>query len=54
MAVDYNVGDGVKTLVEERKPFNDGAYHNVAFKRSGGSATLRVDDLSTQDMTGWL
>jgi Laminin G domain len=40
----YNVGNGVKRIVENRRKFNDGKYHYVRITRTGDGAILRVDD----------
>ena len=45
MAVIFNVGTEDINIEEKTKFVNDGKYHVVKFTRSGGNATLQVDDL---------
>lgn len=45
MAVIFNVGTDDINIEEKSKFVNDGKYHVVKFTRSGGNATLQVDDL---------
>ena len=47
----YDVGDGVRRLVETRRTFDDGAYHRVWFERRGSDATLRVDSYPAHTLT---
>ena len=44
MVVEYDIGDGVQRMIENRRNFSDGQYHVVRFIRTGHNATLRVDD----------
>uniref|UniRef100_A0AAV2JKF9 Laminin G domain-containing protein n=1 Tax=Knipowitschia caucasica TaxID=637954 RepID=A0AAV2JKF9_KNICA len=46
IAVVFNVGTDDINIEETSKFVNDGKYHIVKFTRSGGNATLQVDDLS--------
>uniref|UniRef100_A0A8C1RDZ0 Neurexin 1b n=1 Tax=Cyprinus carpio TaxID=7962 RepID=A0A8C1RDZ0_CYPCA len=41
----FNVGTDDINIMEKAKFVNDGKYHIVKFTRSGGNATLQVDDL---------
>lgn len=41
----FNVGTDDINIEETSKFVNDGKYHIVRFTRSGGNATLQVDDL---------
>lgn len=41
----FNVGTHDINIEEPSKFVNDGKYHIVRFTRSGGNATLQVDDL---------
>lgn len=41
----FNVGTDDINIEETSKFVNDGKYHIVKFTRSGGNATLQVDDL---------
>ncbi len=41
----FNVGTDDINIEEKTKFVNDGKYHIVKFTRSGGNATLQVDDL---------
>lgn len=41
----FNVGTDDINIEEKSKFVNDGKYHIVKFTRSGGNATLQVDDL---------
>ncbi|XP_071250467.1 neurexin-1a-like isoform X5 [Salvelinus alpinus] len=45
IAVIFNVGTDDINIEETAKFVNDGKYHIVKFTRSGGNATLQVDDL---------
>ncbi|XP_034065594.1 neurexin-1a isoform X23 [Gymnodraco acuticeps] len=45
IAVVFNVGTDDINIEETSKFVNDGKYHIVKFTRSGGNATLQVDDL---------
>ncbi|XP_066507116.1 LOW QUALITY PROTEIN: neurexin-1a-like [Hoplias malabaricus] len=45
VAVIFNVGTDDINIEEKSKFVNDGKYHVVRFTRSGGNATLQVDDL---------
>uniref|UniRef100_W5JY99 Neurexin 1b n=1 Tax=Astyanax mexicanus TaxID=7994 RepID=W5JY99_ASTMX len=45
VAVIFNVGTDDINIEEKAKFVNDGKYHVVKFTRSGGNATLQVDDL---------
>ncbi|XP_072526633.1 neurexin-1a-like isoform X18 [Salminus brasiliensis] len=45
VAVIFNVGTDDINIEEKSKFVNDGKYHVVKFTRSGGNATLQVDDL---------
>uniref|UniRef100_A0A7N8YK86 Neurexin 1 n=1 Tax=Mastacembelus armatus TaxID=205130 RepID=A0A7N8YK86_9TELE len=45
VAVVFNVGTDDINIEETSKFVNDGKYHIVKFTRSGGNATLQVDDL---------
>ncbi|XP_012989364.1 neurexin-1a-beta isoform X29 [Esox lucius] len=45
IAVVFNVGTDDINIEETAKFVNDGKYHIVKFTRSGGNATLQVDDL---------
>lgn len=45
IAVVFNVGTDDIYIEEKSKFVNDGKYHIVRFTRSGGNATLQVDDL---------
>uniref|UniRef100_A0A8C4ZNR9 Neurexin 1 n=1 Tax=Gadus morhua TaxID=8049 RepID=A0A8C4ZNR9_GADMO len=45
IAVVFNVGTEDINIEEKAKFVNDGKYHIVKFTRSGGNATLQVDDL---------
>ncbi|XP_069035813.1 neurexin 1a isoform X25 [Lepisosteus oculatus] len=45
VGVVFNVGTDDITIEETSKFVNDGKYHIVRFTRSGGNATLQVDDL---------
>ncbi|XP_062375092.1 neurexin-1a-like isoform X9 [Sardina pilchardus] len=45
IAVVFNVGTDDIYIEEKAKFVNDGKYHIVRFTRSGGNATLQVDDL---------
>ncbi|KAK1792818.1 hypothetical protein P4O66_012726 [Electrophorus voltai] len=45
VAVIFNVGTDDINIEEKSKVVNDGKYHVVKFTRSGGNATLQVDDL---------
>uniref|UniRef100_A0A8C6WYR0 Neurexin 1b n=1 Tax=Neogobius melanostomus TaxID=47308 RepID=A0A8C6WYR0_9GOBI len=45
IAVVFNVGTDDINIEEAAKFVNDGKYHIVKFTRSGGNATLQVDDL---------
>ncbi|KAJ7987511.1 hypothetical protein DPEC_G00327250 [Dallia pectoralis] len=45
IAVVFNVGTDDINIEEASKFVNDGKYHIVKFTRSGGNATLQVDDL---------
>ncbi|XP_051506852.1 neurexin-1a [Myxocyprinus asiaticus] len=45
IAVIFNVGTDDINIEEKAKFVNDGKYHIVKFTRSGGNATLQVDDL---------
>ncbi|KAI4877528.1 hypothetical protein NFI96_003614, partial [Prochilodus magdalenae] len=45
VAVIFNVGTEDINIEEKTKFVNDGKYHVVKFTRSGGNATLQVDDL---------
>ncbi|XP_028845758.1 neurexin-1a-beta-like isoform X27 [Denticeps clupeoides] len=45
IAVVFNVGTDDINIEERSKFVNDGKYHIVRFTRSGGNATLQVDDL---------
>ncbi|XP_030626536.1 neurexin-1a-like isoform X8 [Chanos chanos] len=45
IAVVFNVGTDDINIEEKTKFVNDGKYHIVKFTRSGGNATLQVDDL---------
>ncbi|KAL0983859.1 hypothetical protein UPYG_G00133840 [Umbra pygmaea] len=45
IAVVFNVGTDDINIEEIAKFVNDGKYHIVKFTRSGGNATLQVDDL---------
>ncbi|XP_041107730.1 neurexin-1-beta-like isoform X25 [Polyodon spathula] len=45
IGVIFNVGTDDITIEEPAKFVNDGKYHIVRFTRSGGNATLQVDDL---------
>lgn len=42
----FNVGTDDINIEESSKFVNDGKYHVIRFTRSGGNATLRLDDLS--------
>ncbi|KAM9847866.1 neurexin-1a-like isoform 6-T6 [Aulostomus maculatus] len=46
IAVVFNVGTDDINIEETSKFVNDGKYHIVKFTRSGGNATLQVDDLA--------
>ncbi|TWW78741.1 Neurexin-1a Neurexin [Takifugu flavidus] len=46
IAVVFNVGTDDINIEETSKFVNDGKYHIVKFTRSGGNATLQVDDLT--------
>lgn len=41
----FNVGTDDINIEESSKFVNDGKYHVVRFTRSGGNATLQLDDL---------
>lgn len=41
----FNVGTDDINIEESSKFVNDGKYHIVRFTRSGGNATLQLDDL---------
>lgn len=41
----FNVGTDDINIEETAKFVNDGKYHIVRFTRSGGNATLQLDDL---------
>lgn len=41
----FNVGTDDINIEETSKFVNDGKYHIIRFTRSGGNATLQVDDL---------
>lgn len=41
----FNVGTDDINIEETAKSVNDGKYHIVRFTRSGGNATLQLDDL---------
>ena len=41
----FNVGTDDINIQETAKFVNDGKYHVVKFTRSGGNATLQLDDL---------
>uniref|UniRef100_A0A8C1B8Q3 Laminin G domain-containing protein n=1 Tax=Cyprinus carpio carpio TaxID=630221 RepID=A0A8C1B8Q3_CYPCA len=45
IAAIFNVGTDDINIEEKAKFVNDGKYHIVKFTRSGGNATLQVDDL---------
>uniref|UniRef100_A0A8C2I6K1 Neurexin 1b n=1 Tax=Cyprinus carpio TaxID=7962 RepID=A0A8C2I6K1_CYPCA len=45
IAAIFNVGTDDINIMEKAKFVNDGKYHIVKFTRSGGNATLQVDDL---------
>ncbi|XP_028676911.1 neurexin 1a isoform X24 [Erpetoichthys calabaricus] len=45
IGVIFNVGTDDITIEETSKFVNDGRYHIVRFTRSGGNATLQLDDL---------
>ncbi|XP_039594429.1 neurexin 1a isoform X25 [Polypterus senegalus] len=45
IGVIFNVGTDDITIEETTKFVNDGRYHIVRFTRSGGNATLQLDDL---------
>lgn len=45
IAAIFNVGTDDINIEEKAKFVNDGKYHIVRFTRSGGNATLQVDDL---------
>ncbi|KPP60367.1 hypothetical protein Z043_121642 [Scleropages formosus] len=45
IGVVFNVGTDDINIEETTKFVNDGKYHIVRFTRSGGNATLQVDDL---------
>lgn len=44
MGVIFNVGTDDITIEESNAMVNDGKYHVVRFTRSGGNATLQVDN----------
>jgi len=41
----FNVGTDDINIEESSKFVNDGKYHIIRFTRSGGNATLQLDDL---------
>lgn len=41
----FNVGTDDINIEESSKFVNDGKYHVIRFTRSGGNATLQLDDL---------
>lgn len=49
VAVVFNVGTDDINIEEKAKFVNDGKYHIVKFTRSGGNATLQVDDLPVNE-----
>uniref|UniRef100_A0A8C7YRU1 Neurexin 1b n=1 Tax=Oryzias sinensis TaxID=183150 RepID=A0A8C7YRU1_9TELE len=49
VAVIFNVGTDDINIEEKAKFVNDGKYHIVKFTRSGGNATLQVDDLPVNE-----
>uniref|UniRef100_A0A8C9R165 Neurexin 1b n=1 Tax=Scleropages formosus TaxID=113540 RepID=A0A8C9R165_SCLFO len=51
IGVVFNVGTDDINIEETTKFVNDGKYHIVRFTRSGGNATLQVDDLPVIERT---
>ena len=48
VVAEYNIGSGIKRMVENSKKFNDEKYHVVRFTRTGGNVTMRVDSFASQ------
>uniref|UniRef100_A0A8C4QK66 Neurexin 1b n=1 Tax=Eptatretus burgeri TaxID=7764 RepID=A0A8C4QK66_EPTBU len=49
MGVIFNVGTNDISIMEESMPVNDGRYHVVKFTRSGGNASLQLDQLQVNE-----
>ena len=52
MVAEYDIGQGVERLEENRRLFSDGSMHTIYFRRHNEKAVMRVDSYDERTGSG--